>query len=78
MVKLIKYLIYIGKVSALKQAESIVKEASVKAYVAYARTSVNPDDTDNNYFAGQINAYDYMTWKIQNAIKNLEKEYKEG
>lgn len=78
MVKLIKYLLYIGKVSALKQAESIVKEASIKANVAYARTSVNSDNTATNYFAGQINAYDSMTWEIHKAIKNLEKEYKEG
>lgn len=78
MVKLIKYLIYIGKLSALKQAESMIKEVSISAHVSYTRASANSDDTGMSYFGGQLSAYEALVYGIQTAIKDLEKEYKEG
>jgi hypothetical protein len=65
-------------VSALKQAEILVKEASMTARISYGKVSREPDNTSINYFFGQINAYDGLIYEIHKAIKNLEKEYKEG
>lgn len=78
MVKLIKYLLFIGKVSALRQAEIMVKEASMTARISLGKVSERTDNTAINYFTGQVTAYDGLIYDIHKAIMNLEKDYKEG